>query len=145
MRLWSIHPQYLDRMGLLAVWREGLLARKVLLGETNGYRNHPQLIRFKAAKNPVATVSWYLKIVAEEAANRGYRFDVSKLGTVRSQRTLPVSNGQVAFEKEHLLKKLKIRDPQRYRLIKQNDQILLHPLFSEVPGPVAAWEKVPGR
>ncbi|WP_368086417.1 pyrimidine dimer DNA glycosylase/endonuclease V [Nitrosomonas sp. Nm34] len=26
MRLWSIHPKYLDAKGLLALWREGLQA-----------------------------------------------------------------------------------------------------------------------
>jgi len=31
MRLWSIHPKYLDRQGLLAVWRESLLAQSVLI------------------------------------------------------------------------------------------------------------------
>jgi len=30
MRLWTIHPKYLDRQGLLALWREALLAQKVL-------------------------------------------------------------------------------------------------------------------
>jgi hypothetical protein len=34
MRLWSLHPKHLDRQGLLAVWREGLLAQEVLRGET---------------------------------------------------------------------------------------------------------------
>jgi Pyrimidine dimer DNA glycosylase (EC 3.2.2.17)/DNA-(apurinic or apyrimidinic site) lyase (EC 4.2.99.18) len=52
MRLWSIHPKYLDVQGLLGLWREGLLAQKVLLGETKGYRNHPQLIRFKRTSDP---------------------------------------------------------------------------------------------
>ncbi len=47
MRLWSLHPKYLDRQGLLAVWREGLLAQKVLQGKTKGYKNHPQLKRFQ--------------------------------------------------------------------------------------------------
>ncbi|MDI3502728.1 MAG: hypothetical protein PWR13_285 [Archaeoglobi archaeon] len=28
MRLWSIHSKYLDAKGLVAVWREGLLAKK---------------------------------------------------------------------------------------------------------------------
>ena len=46
MRLWSLHPKYLDIKGLVACWREGLLARKVLLDQTKGYKNHPQLIRF---------------------------------------------------------------------------------------------------
>jgi len=30
MRLWSLHPRYLDAKGLVALWREGLLAQKVL-------------------------------------------------------------------------------------------------------------------
>src|SRR5690606_6899395 len=42
MRLWSLHPRYLDRQGLLALWREALLARAVLRGETRGYTLHPQ-------------------------------------------------------------------------------------------------------
>ncbi|MEN6399799.1 MAG: pyrimidine dimer DNA glycosylase/endonuclease V, partial [Rectinema sp.] len=29
MRLWTLHPQYLDQKGLTAAWREGLLAKKV--------------------------------------------------------------------------------------------------------------------
>ena len=43
MRLWSIHPRYLDSMGLVALWREALLAQAVLRGETKGYKFHPQL------------------------------------------------------------------------------------------------------
>ena len=27
MRLWSLHPKHLDPQGLVARWREGLLAR----------------------------------------------------------------------------------------------------------------------
>lgn len=53
MRIWSLHPQYLDRQGLTAGWREGLLAQKVLTGTTKGYRNHPQLRRFRAAGDGV--------------------------------------------------------------------------------------------
>ena len=142
MRLWSLHPEYLDRMGLLAVWREGLLARKVLLGKTKGYRNHPQLYRFKATKNPVASVSWYLKIVAEEASVRGYHFDRSKLGTIRKPKMLSVSSGQISYEFNHLQKKLKIRDQERFHQLGTLRSIRLHPLFYEVPGPVEPWEKV---
>jgi len=47
LRLWSIHPKYLDYKGLVAVWREGLLAKRVLMGETKEYRDHPQLLRLK--------------------------------------------------------------------------------------------------
>ena len=41
MKLWSIHPKYLDAKGLVALWREALLAQKVLDGKTEGYKNHP--------------------------------------------------------------------------------------------------------
>jgi hypothetical protein len=43
MRLWSLHPQYLDPQGLVALWREALLAQAVLRGKTRGYKHHPQL------------------------------------------------------------------------------------------------------
>ena len=36
MRLWSLHPRYLDAKGLVALWREGLLAQAVLKGQTKG-------------------------------------------------------------------------------------------------------------
>jgi hypothetical protein len=71
MRLWSLSPEYLDRMGLLAVWREGLLAKKVLQGKTKGYKNHPQLIRFKAFKNPINAINSCLYFVFLESQKRG--------------------------------------------------------------------------
>jgi hypothetical protein len=30
MRIWSLHPKYLDSKGLVALWRESLLAKNVL-------------------------------------------------------------------------------------------------------------------
>ena len=145
MRLWTLHPQYLDRMGLLAVWREGLLALKVLSGETKGYRNHPQLERFKATRNPVVTISWYLHIIAEEASRRGYCFDSKKLGKVRTPEMIAVERGQISYEFNHLLNKLKTRDPERWKVNKNADPIQLHPLLYEIPGSVATWEKVSGK
>jgi len=43
MRIWSLHPKYLDSKGMVALWREALLAKQVLLNKTKGYKNHPQL------------------------------------------------------------------------------------------------------
>ena len=109
MRLWSVHPRYLDRQGLTAAWREALLAQKVLTGTTRGYRNHPQLVRFtppgwpppptaRAARvpgtayvpdpRPVAppeprdpgpAITTFLHGIADEAAARGYTFDRAKV------------------------------------------------------------------
>jgi len=79
MRLWSIHPKHLDANGLVALWREGLLAQNVLLGNTRGYKNHPQLTRFKNTNNQSAAIASYLRAVAEEADSRGYNFNKSKI------------------------------------------------------------------
>src|SRR5262245_48723041 len=98
MRLWSLHPSILDRVGLVALWREGLLAQKVLLGQTKGYRFHPQLERFRASKNPVATISTYLWGIVDEATARGYNFDASKIAVKRRRASIPVAQGQLEFE-----------------------------------------------
>ncbi|UNX54807.1 pyrimidine dimer DNA glycosylase/endonuclease V [Georgenia sp. TF02-10] len=79
MRLWSLHPRYLDRQGLTACWREALLAQAVLAGRTRGYRQHSQLRRFRGQPDPLAAVGAYLGGVAAEAAARGYRFDTARI------------------------------------------------------------------
>src|SRR5687767_125237 len=83
MRLWTIHPQYLDTKGLLAVWREGLLAQKVLQNQTRGYRNHPQLRRFKSSPDANGAISMYLRGIYREALNRGYHFSEHKFGKTK--------------------------------------------------------------
>lgn len=111
MRLWSLHPCHLDAKGLVALWREGLLARKVLRGETKGYRHHPQLIRFRQHGEPLAAIDAYLAAVCDKADKRGYRFDRSKIAPpVASPKPIPVANGQMQYEWRHLLEKLKVRD-----------------------------------
>lgn len=141
MRLWSIHPRYLDASGLTACWREGLLARKVLKGETIGYRNHPQLIRFKSASNPVDVVDAYLGAVCDEAQRRGYRFDRSKISMqVISEPILTVTSGQLEYEFDHLLEKLRNRMPSLYLSFQDEKNILPHPLFRVVNGEREDWE-----
>lgn len=77
MRIWSVHPSLLDAKGLVACWRETLLAQKVLQGLTQGYKNHPQLDRFKASPDPLVAVCAYLHGLADEAERRGYNFNRS--------------------------------------------------------------------
>ncbi len=141
MRLWSLHPKYLDRMGLLALWREGLLAQKVLLGRTKGYRAHPQLSRFRACPDPVLASGFYLQEVLKEADRRGYRFDGSRISRPGRCRTIPVRKGQIGYERDHLLKKLKSRDPAKYNAIKALVCPRPHPLFTVVPGGREGWER----
>ncbi|HET9789271.1 MAG TPA: pyrimidine dimer DNA glycosylase/endonuclease V [Pyrinomonadaceae bacterium] len=141
MRLWTVHPKYLDARGLVALWRETLLAQKVLQGNTKGYRNHPQLIRFKEQINPVGAVATYLRAIHQEAARRGYNFDSTKIAADQSRRRMKCSRGQLLFEWEHLQRKLELRDPQRHAQIKQFGCPEPHPLFTIVEGDVEAWER----
>jgi hypothetical protein len=141
VRLWTLHPRYLDARGLVALWREGLLARAVLRGATKGYTRHPQLARFRAHDAPVAAIDAYLDAVCTEADARGYRFDRGKLGTVTPGLRLLASEGQLAHEWTHLLAKLQVRDPERHAAWCHVRRPEPHPLFDVRPGPIAPWER----
>ena len=141
MRLWSIHPSYLDAKGLVACWREGLLARKVLQGRTKGYRNHPQLDRFKDQDDPVGMMDAYLLAVHEEATRRGYGFRREKLGAQISDRKITVTDGQLRYEFSHLKKKLGKRDKRKYEEIVNVRNPKPHPLFHVTSGGIAVWER----
>ncbi|MFT4258646.1 pyrimidine dimer DNA glycosylase/endonuclease V [Microbacterium sp.] len=143
MRIWSLHPRYLDRQGLLACWRETLLAQAVLAGRTRGYDRHPQLERFRGSDASRAAVAAYLRGVAEEADARGYRFDRARIdGSSTSESpTIDVTTGQLALEWAHLSGKLAVRDPDRLALWADVAVPAPHPLFRVVDGPVASWER----
>ena len=141
MRLWTIHPKYLDTRGLTALWREALLARKVLRGLTVGYRNHPQLERFKQQARPVACLNQYLRAIHEEASRRGYRFDPAKLGRTSQVGTIDATSGQIATEWRHLLAKLEARRPELLAGHAKIRRPEPHPLFRVVPGQAARWER----
>ncbi|MGO0575694.1 pyrimidine dimer DNA glycosylase/endonuclease V [Ornithinimicrobium panacihumi] len=142
MRLWSLHPQHLDRQGLTALWREGLLAQAVLAGRTRGYTRHPQLERFRATAHPGRALAAYLDEVRAEAGRRGYRFDPERIDDIPRDRTpIPVTEGQVELEWAHLLAKLAARSPDRYAA-QHLSQPLTHPLLTVVPGPVEPWERL---
>jgi hypothetical protein len=141
MRLWTLHPRHLDPKGLVALWREGLLARAVLRDATTGYRRHPQLERFRAAARPLDTLDAYLHAVCDEAGARGYRFDRAKLGALVPVPPLDATRGQLDFEWRHLLAKLAVRAPElhaRWRAVVPD----AHPLFRIVEDDgVAPWER----
>jgi hypothetical protein len=168
MRLWTLHPRYLDRPGLTGGWREALLAQAVLAGRTRGYRSHPQLIRFRRHADTPAAVGAYLAALADEAEGRGYRFDRSRIdrppaddadaasgmdgmvgpaGPVGTPEAtppvtpIPVTEGQVAYEWQHLLAKLAERSPERYAAFREVTAPEVHPLFRVVPGPIEDWER----
>jgi hypothetical protein len=142
MRLWSLHPKYLDRMGLLACWREALLAQKVLQGGTRGYRNHPQLNRFLTQSDPLAAIGSYLVTLTEEAEQRGYHFDHSKINPGRQAVKIPVTRGQLAYEWAHLQQKIHRRDPQWYQLSMDISFPEPHPSFEVIEGDIETWERI---
>jgi hypothetical protein len=141
VRLWTLHPKYLDPQGLVALWREGLLARAVLRGATRGYRHHPQLTRFRGHATPRAAINRYLRAVADEAAARGYSFDRGKLGPGGRGARLRATRGQLAYEWRHLMRKLRRRNPKLHARWRGTRTPEAHPLFRVVAGSVEEWEK----
>jgi Pyrimidine dimer DNA glycosylase len=141
MRLWTIHPQYLDPQGLVALWREALLARAVLRGKTRGYRHHPQLERFRAHALPRSAINVYLAAIYTEATARGYAFDKRKIGPLRIVDSIATTTGQISYEWKHLLGKLVVRSPRLHRQLRAVRAPLCHPLFTPVAGLIEPWER----
>jgi hypothetical protein len=141
MRLWTLHPKYLDRQGLVALWREALLARAVLRGETRGYRHHPQLARFQEHPAPRSAINAYLAVVLEEAEARGYSFDRSKVGPVRARTHIAGTVGQLRYEWQHLRRKLRLRSPTWYSRWHGVDLPDPHVLFQIKAGTIEPWER----
>lgn len=140
MRLWSVHPKYLDVKGLTACWREALLARKVLLGETKGYRNHPQLIRFRNTQNPIEAIDAFLSTILVESQKRGYHFDATKIKGDPCPDKITVTRGQLQYEFEHLKRKLAIRDRVAFERINTTTEIATNPIFTIIDGEIEPWE-----
>jgi hypothetical protein len=167
MRIWSLHPKYLDSKGLTALWRETLLGKHVLENKTKGYKNHPQLIRFKKYPDPLFAINFYLREIYLEAKNRNYnydknKFDFSLFKKLKYSEKIFVNTEQVEYEIKHLLKKLKVRDAKKYKELntelkkvkelkiknknpnqKEGQSILeIHPLFKIKIGGIEEWEIV---
>jgi hypothetical protein len=156
MRIWSLSPKYLDQKGLVAVWREGLLAQKVLEGKTKGYKNHPQ---FKKCQDPLETIGTYLYVIADEAQKRNYNFDYGKIkyATATYERINPlpltVTKGQLEYEFDHLQKKLWTRNINKrtengrmrfadFEGFVEIETIQPHPIFKIVEGDIESFERI---
>ena len=142
MRLWSLSPELLDSKGLVACWRESLLALHVLQGNTVGYKNHPQLDRFKKSDNPVQSISSYLWSLYWESLERGYKFDKNKIPLEFSEVSIPVTIGQLEYEYEFLKNKVIGRTGKWNHgfaniLLATNFYV-----FYGVDGDVEYWEKI---
>ncbi|MDD3084062.1 MAG: pyrimidine dimer DNA glycosylase/endonuclease V [Candidatus ainarchaeum sp.] len=144
MRLWSINPKYLDSIGLVAIWRESLLAKKVLMGKTIGYKNHPQLIRFKEFNNSIKMIDAFLYQIFLEAEKRGYCFNKKKCKPFKLKKIIVVTNDQLYYEFEHLQKKLKKRCYKKFLenkiMLEKENKIIANELFKTKKGKIANWE-----
>jgi hypothetical protein len=142
MRIWSLHPSLLDSKGLVALWRECLLAKNVLDNKTNGYKNHPQLFRFKKCENPLNAINFYLFEIYSEAKNRGFKFDENKINLPVNSITITVNSLQLNYEFAHLQRKLFIRDNKKFEENNKLKKIATHPLFKIIKGEIEDWEIV---
>lgn len=108
--------------------------------QTRGYRQHPQLARFRGHAAPELAIDAHLAAVREEASERGYAFDRSKLGAIQAVAGIEATSGQLACEWEHLLRKLVVRHAALAGRRRDEAPACL-PLFVIAPGPIAAWER----
>jgi len=142
VRLWSFHPHYLDPKGLVALWREALLAQKVLQGKTQGYRHHPQLLRFQTSARPLELIAFYLSVIHRHSLERGYRFNYNKIGLVPTLvEQIPVTTGQLLYEQNHFYQKAVARSPATASTLNPHLQWNIHPLFKLIKGPIQSFEK----
>jgi hypothetical protein len=145
MRLWTLHPRYLDSRGLVALWREALLAQAVLQGLTKGYKHHPQLIRFSAHSAPIKAIAAYLRPILAEAVRRRYHFDGNKIVPGEDVEVIAVTSGQMDYEWAHLREKLRRRAPLWLASLPSDAALNPHPLFHVVQGEVENWEAIGER
>ena len=145
MRLWTLHPKYLDAKGLVAAWREALLAQAVL-------RDRNDWLPKPSSTDPVPpltlTGSKY-RVLSSRAACRGKPAWVSvrprKDRLPRGGRSrLKATLGQLGYEWKHLRAKLAIRDKAWLASLGRVARPDAHPTFRVVPGDVEDWE-VGGR
>jgi hypothetical protein len=131
MRLWSFHPKYLDAKGLVALWREGLLARAVIRGQTKGYRHHPEVLRFLAHPAPLDAIDAYLSEVWAESCRRGYCFSQDKIRLLdcRQVESVVIDAERLHEEWVHLLAKLRRRSPLLYEELQGVELPEAHPLM----------------
>lgn len=90
---------------------------------------------------PTTGVLWRWS-VADEAKERGYAFDVSKIAMRRGRVSIPVTDGQLAYELMHLKQKVRQRDPERLQLLSKRESVRVNSIFKAVNGPIEPWERI---
>lgn len=141
VRLWSVHPRYLDPAGLCGLWREALLAQAVVGGEKKGYRRHPQARRVLEERDPRGAIRSYLRGVWEEGCRRGYRLDPRRIAWWDREARMTVPRGQLEYELVLLAVKLEARAPCLAGRLPSLEDVLPHPALDVAEGGLAWWER----
>jgi hypothetical protein len=141
VRLWSIHPCYLDPPGLGGLWREALLAQRVVEGRTAAYRHHPQARRVLDQADPWGAIHDYLLGVWEEGRRRGYHYDRSRISEHSGGHLMEVPRGQIEYELALLRYKLAERNRDFLSRLPTFERTLSHPSIRIVEGGIAPWER----
>lgn len=105
-----------------------------------GYRQHPQLERFRRHPAPTAAIAAYLQVIYEEGQRRNYHFNASKILAPPSPEKIALTRGQLLYEWQHLLGKLLQRDRDRYEALQTIAVPDPHPLFELQEGGIEPWE-----
>lgn len=161
MRVWSIHPAYLDTKGLVASWKEGIQGLNALRNprKPNGkwamFAHHPQLIRFKRFENPELCLSEYLHFIADEADRRNYNFNRNLILPRLDENPYQIwiTCGQLIYEWDFLSHKVTCRTGfWEYGKPTINGKstvetiaswsCVVHPMVVLIPGDIECWEKV---
>lgn len=150
MRLWSLHPSYLDKQALQVCWADALQAleyykqeRAYMKGITNDLSPYfyPCLDRFRMTGSPIAHITNYLHGLCDESERRNTPFGRAKLPEFTPGLRLKVTDGQIAREEKLLLLQLNRRkQTQLWMDLFVAEYVQPHPLFEIVSGPVEPWE-----
>jgi hypothetical protein len=71
---------------------------------------------------------------------RGYNSNKNKINSDFISTKLTVTDKQMKFEMKHLLKKLEMRDPARFKKLSYVLKIDAHPLLKIIAGEIEEWE-----
>ena len=140
MRLWSLHPRYLDPQG----WSrcgETLLARKVLRGETRGYRHHPQLQRFREARDPQSAIDAYLPRSTPRRRRAATRSTRTSSMPTRARKDPGRARATRRARMGHLIAQARVAQPGAHVRWRELQRPRTHPSFRVVAGGVADWER----
>lgn len=131
MRLWSIHPKYLDKHALIALWREGLLAQKALSGKGLVDEANVQLVRFKKSANPVRAIGSYLSFVASEGAKQGCKLNHERILQPNFEAKFMTTDvAQMELEVEQLKARMKTRNKDKFKLLTDVHKFEANPVFT---------------